>query len=108
MTLQNFLHPFPVVEHLYVFGELVSVIAHVLGTLTGESATQVLPVLRSISFKERRPSGSIQEVIEPFLVMRQLSDRPVAFSHKVRPEVDIGSEVDTGSEVDVGSEVDDG
>src|SRR6266851_2972178 len=61
MTLQNFFRPFPVVEHLYVFGELVSVIAHVLGTLTGDSAAQVLPVLRSISFEERRPSGSIQE-----------------------------------------------
>jgi hypothetical protein len=80
MTLLNFLRPFPVVKHLYVHGELVSVIAHVLGTLTGDSAAQVLPVLRSICFDRRSASGSTQEVIEPFLVMRQLSDRPVALT----------------------------
>jgi hypothetical protein len=102
MTLQNFFRPFPAVKHLFVFRELVSVISHVLGTLTGESAAQVLPVLRSISFEEWLPSGSTQEVIEPFLAMRQLSDCPVAFSHKIRSKQDVGSEVDVRSEVDDG------
>ena len=108
MTLQNFFRPFPAVKHLFVFGDLVSVISHVLGTFTRESAAQVLPMLRSISFEEWLPSGSTQEVIEPFLAMRQLSDCPVAFSHKIISEQDIESEEDVGSEVDTRSEVDDG
>jgi len=69
--------PFTAVQGLYVSKKLGPLVAHALQGLTGERAKEVLPALRRLSLGGVKPSGSAQEVIEPFVSARQLSDYPV-------------------------------
>jgi hypothetical protein len=68
---------FTAVQGLYVSKKLGPLVAHALQGLTGERAKEVLPALRRLSLGGFKPSGSAQEVIEPFVSARQLSDYPV-------------------------------
>jgi len=78
MQWLNFFRTFTTVECLFVSQGLVPVVAHALQELAGERAAGVLPVLRSFFFEGLDTCRSVQEVIEPFLATRRLSDRPVA------------------------------
>ncbi|KAI0283858.1 hypothetical protein BC826DRAFT_1058065 [Russula brevipes] len=76
--LLGFLRNFVTVQGLYVSDKLVPVIAHALQELTDEGATEVLPELHDIFLGGFEPSGSVQELIVPFVAMRQRSGCPVA------------------------------
>jgi len=84
MQWLNFFRPFTAVECLFVSQGLVPVVAHALRELAGERATEVLPVLRSLFFEGLDTCRSVQEVIEPFLATRRLSDRPVALCDGIK------------------------
>jgi len=71
------LRSFAAVQALSVARELVPLIAPALQDLTGDKTTEVLPALRHLLLEGLEPSGSLWEMIQPFVVTRQLSDRPV-------------------------------
>jgi hypothetical protein len=74
------LHPFAAVKDLYISQEFMPRIAPVLKELVGETATEVLPALRTLFLEEPSPSGPVQEAIEQFIAARQLASRPIAVS----------------------------
>jgi hypothetical protein len=63
---------FVTVERLFVSKGLVPGVTHAL-----QRATEVLPMLRSLSLEGLYLSGSEQQVIEPFLAARRVSGHPV-------------------------------
>ncbi|KAI0292180.1 hypothetical protein BC826DRAFT_454737 [Russula brevipes] len=63
---------------LHVREDLMPLIASALHELIGERATEVLPNLCDLFLETSARSGSIQEVIQPFIDARRLSGRPVA------------------------------
>jgi hypothetical protein len=69
---------FTATRSLYVPESLGPLIASALRELIGERATEVLPNLRDLFLERSARSGSIHEVIQPFVDARRLSDRPVA------------------------------
>jgi hypothetical protein len=75
------LRPFAAVGRLLISSELVPTFALLLRDLTGERDTEVLPALRDLTFAGPDRSASIQEAVKPFLIARQLSDRPVALDY---------------------------
>ena len=75
-------HPFLAVQHLRIYHSLRPLVVRALQDLTGESAAEVLPTLRTIVFYGPSLSGSIQEDIQPFIVARQHSDHPVEVDWK--------------------------
>ncbi|KAH9960334.1 hypothetical protein BJV74DRAFT_954593 [Russula compacta] len=68
---------FPAVEALHIDDELRPLVARALQELTGERATEVLPTLRGLYFKEPSLPGSIREDIQRFIAARQHSNNPV-------------------------------
>ncbi|KAH9979635.1 hypothetical protein BJV74DRAFT_888094 [Russula compacta] len=68
---------FPAVQDLYIDDELRPLIARALQELTGETAAEVLPTLRSLVFKGPSIPGSIREDIQKFIAARQDSNHPV-------------------------------
>jgi len=81
MVSTQFLEIFRLViatRSLYVSESSGPVIASVLQELIRERATEVLPNLRDIFLERSARSGSIQEVILPFVDARRLSGQPVA------------------------------
>jgi hypothetical protein len=68
---------FPSVGRLHIYSELRLFVAWALQELTGESATEVLPSLRSLFFRGPSPSGSIQKDIQGFITARQNLSHPV-------------------------------
>jgi hypothetical protein len=70
--------PFTSARSLYVSEGLMPLVASALQGLIGERATEMLPNLRDIFLERSARSGSIQEVIQPFIDARRLSGRPVA------------------------------
>jgi hypothetical protein len=79
--LLELLQPFTAIRFLFVSKSLVPLIVSALQELIGESATEVLPNLRYLFLGRSAESGSIQEVIQPFISARRLSDQPVAVRH---------------------------
>jgi hypothetical protein len=75
------LHPFTAVKDFYLSQELPPLIAPTLQALVGERATEVLPALQTLFFKETLPSGPIQEIIGKFVTERELSSHPITLSH---------------------------
>jgi hypothetical protein len=76
--------PFGAVRVLYVFKRLEPVVAAALLELKGERTMEVLPELQSLFLDEPEPSGSAQDVMEPFVTARQLSDRPIVVQRQKR------------------------
>ncbi|KAI0292183.1 hypothetical protein BC826DRAFT_454744 [Russula brevipes] len=72
------LRQFTATQSLYVHEDIVPLIAPALQELIGEGATEVLPNLRDLLLDGSAKSGSIQEVIQPFVDARRLSGQPVA------------------------------
>jgi len=71
--LLNFLRLFIAVQSLHVSRMPGLYVAHTLRELAREAATEVLPALRILTL----PQVQVEDVIEPFLAMRQLSNQPV-------------------------------
>ena len=68
---------FVAAQILHVSERLVSPIARALQDLTGQMATEVLPVLRTLFLEGLESSGPVHEAMKPFVTARQLSDQPV-------------------------------
>jgi hypothetical protein len=79
LWLQLFL-PFTAVKNLYLSEIFAPDIAATLQELVGGRITEVLPSLENIFVKGLEPSGPFQKNIGQFVVVRQLSDHPVAIS----------------------------
>jgi len=71
------LNPFVSVKTLYVSERLGPFVASVLGKLTGESVTEVLPILNDLYFEGLGSSEFVQKTIKSFVSIRQLSGHPV-------------------------------
>jgi len=70
-------HLFIAAQSLHVSKRLVSPVARALQDLTGQTATEVLPVLRTLFLEGLQPSGPVREAMKPFATARQLSHQPV-------------------------------
>ena len=77
----EFLRPFITVKGLYISREFVPRVATALQELVGGNVTEVLPALQTLFSEGSLPSGSVQELIEQFVAVRQLSSHPIAISH---------------------------
>jgi hypothetical protein len=73
--------PFTSVKDLGLTWHLVHLVAPALKELTGERATEVLPMLQNLSFPGSWPSKAAEEAIEKFIAARQLSGRPITVLH---------------------------
>jgi hypothetical protein len=73
--------PFIAVQSLHI-RHLDGLVALALQELTGESVMEVLPALRSLVVTDPDPSGSVRQVLEPFITARQLSNQPVTVEHR--------------------------
>jgi hypothetical protein len=71
------LNPFVSVKSLYLSEWLAPFIASALEVLPGERVTELLPALDNLFLKGLGSSGSVEESIESFVGMRQLSGHPV-------------------------------
>ena len=69
--------PLLALQHLYIYGELCLLVVRALQEVTGGSAIEVLPSLRSLVFQGRSLSGSMHQDIQGFINVRQNSDHPV-------------------------------
>ena len=74
-------HLFIAVQSLYVSEKLVATIAATLKELTVEGAMEVFPALCNLYLEGNQSSGSVQELINPFIASRQLSDHPVVIQN---------------------------
>src|SRR5260221_3746990 len=70
-------HLFVAAQSLHVSRGLVSPVARALQDLTGQTATEVLPVLRTLFLEGLQPSGPVHEAMKSFDTARQLSHQPV-------------------------------
>jgi len=78
-------HPFASVKEMTLASEdSVRLVAPALRDLAGETATEVLPALQNLSFREYRlqPWGPVKEAIEKFIAARQLYGHPVTVHYK--------------------------
>jgi len=76
LYLQLF-NPFVSVKSLYISEGLGPFVASVLEGLTGESVTEVLPILNDLYFEGLESSEFVQKTIKSFVSIRQLSGHPV-------------------------------
>jgi hypothetical protein len=77
----DFLHRFTSVKNLHLSEGLTLRVAPALQELVTEGRTDVLPTLQNIFLEGCRPSGHVQEAIEPFVAARRHSGCPVAVHH---------------------------
>ena len=68
---------FVAAQSLHVSGRPVSPVVRALKDLTGQMATEVLPVLRTLFLEELKTSGPVYEAMKSFTTARQLSHHPV-------------------------------
>jgi len=68
---------FVTAQTLHVSKRFVSPVARALQDLTGQTATEVLPVLRTLFLEGLQPSGPVHEAMKSFDTARQLSHQPV-------------------------------
>jgi hypothetical protein len=77
----EFLRPFTAVQTLRLAGDdFLPYLARILGALTGERATQVLPALRTILLLDL-PSEEYAHLLKPFIVAREHSEHPVVVKY---------------------------
>jgi hypothetical protein len=74
------LHPFRAAKNLYLTKEFARRIVPVLQELVGIRATEVLPTLQNIFLERPEPSGRVEEGIQQFVAMRQVTGNPIAVS----------------------------
>ena len=68
---------FVAAQSLYISEELLSPVTRALQDLTGQMATEVFPMLRTLFLEGLQPHGPVHEAIESFATARQLYHRPV-------------------------------
>jgi hypothetical protein len=68
---------FVATQSLIVSERLVYPVARALQDLTGQVATEVLPMLHTLFLEGLEPSGPVHEATKPFVTARQLSHQPV-------------------------------
>jgi len=68
---------FVAAQSLHVSERLVSPVARALQDSTGQTATEVLPVLRTLFLEGLQPSGPVHKAMKSFDTARQLSHQPV-------------------------------
>ena len=73
------------VQSLFVSERLVHCVTAALRELTGETAVEVLPALRSLWLERLEPSGPVQDAIKSFATARHLANHPVAIYPWERP-----------------------
>jgi len=78
---------FVAARSLHVSEGLVSPVAGALQDLTEQMATEVLPVLQTLSLEGLEPSGPVHEAIKSFATARQLSHQPVVIQRWERQEL---------------------
>lgn len=71
------LRPFNAVKRLYLYGKVALRVVPALKELTGQTVTDVLPVLRNLFLLLPEPSEPVQEAIGQFVAARRLSGHPV-------------------------------
>ena len=79
------LSPFTAVNNLYISHELAPRIVPALQELTGERVTEVLPVLQTLLLPELQQwehASPARKIINQFVAVRQLSNHPIAVSHR--------------------------
>ena len=79
------LHPFTAVKNLYISKKFALHIGPALQELIEGRATEVLPTLENIFFKELKSSEHVQEGIGQFVAARLVSSHPVTLSHWENP-----------------------
>jgi hypothetical protein len=89
----GFLLPFTAMQTLHLSGKgIMSHVARMLGGITGERATEVLPALNIIVFScPRKKVSKAVLLLEPFIIARDHSGHPVAVQHDCPWESDSGS-----------------
>ena len=75
------LQPFTAMKELYLSRGFAPCFAPVLQELVGERVREVLPALQSLFLEELNASGPVQEAVEKFVTVRQLSGYPISVSH---------------------------
>ena len=70
-------HLFIAAQSLRVSERLVYPVSRALQDLTGQVATEVLPMLHTLFLEGFEPSGPVHEAMKPFVTARQLSHQPV-------------------------------
>ena len=80
------LHAFTNVKNLYLSKGVFPRITPALQELVGERLAEVLPALEGLFLEEPQLSGPVQETIQNFVELRQLSGFPIAVSHWDRTE----------------------
>jgi len=70
------LDPFTALKNLYLTHGVAQRVCGALQELSGERATEVLPVLRNL-FVRRSSLPPVQEAVVSFVAARQLSDHPI-------------------------------
>ena len=83
------LHPFSAVKNLYLSKQIASIIGHALQDLVGGRTTEVLPTLQHIFLEGLLPSGPIQEGIQQFVAMRQVTSHHIAVSRWDKPSAEM-------------------
>jgi hypothetical protein len=79
--LLELLRPFASAKNLYLSKEFALRIGPALQELVGDSATRVLPTLQNIFLEGLQSSGTVQEGIQKFAAVRQVTSHPIAVSH---------------------------
>jgi len=72
------LRPFTAAKNLYLSEQLAPRIVPALQELVGGRTTEVLPAVENIFLEGLRPLGPVQEGIEKFVAMRQVTGHPIA------------------------------
>ena len=73
---------FVAVHGLHISERLLSPVSRALQDLTGQMATEVLPVLRTISLEGPHQSGPVHEAMMSFATARQLSHQPIVIQQR--------------------------
>jgi hypothetical protein len=74
------LHPFTIVENLYLSKQVTPRIMPAIQELVGDRTIEVLPALQNIFLEGLQSSGPVQEGIKQFVAARQLTSHPIAVS----------------------------
>jgi len=82
---------FIAVQSLYVSEKLVATVAAALKELTVERVMEVFPALCNLYLEGLRSSGSVQELINPFVASRRLSGHPIIIQSWERQRADDNS-----------------
>ena len=76
---------FSAVKNLYLSKQFASIIGPALQELVSGRTTEVLPTLQNIFLERFLPSGPVQEGIQQFVAIRQVTSHHIAVSRWDKP-----------------------